>query len=294
MTACKTVVLTGASGGMGMAIAETLARKGHRVFAGMRSPDGRNKEKAAYLRSVDGEYAITPIELDVADDDSVARSVSGILKETAEVDVLINCAGIMATGTTEAFSTDQFRAILETNLLGPFRMYKALLPTMRAKGSGLIITITSTSGRIVGPGLGIYTASKFAIDGLAESLGYEVSGLGIDTVIVQPGPFATNLMDNQLVPEARDIVEEYGEFGRLETTLGERLWPMLERDKVSLDPQDVASLVARLIATDPGQRPIRTTVGMDSGVGEMNPVIERIQRDYLRTVGFEGLARMKS
>lgn len=293
MSQSKTIVLTGASGGMGMRIAQTLAREGHRVFAGMRDIKGRNAQKAAELSALPNAHPIVPVDLDVTSDESVARCASEILAQAPRIDVLINCAGVMPLGTSEAFSTDQFRSLLETNLLGPFRMFKAFLPTMRAVGAGLVITITSTCGRLVVPGAGIYTASKFGLEGLAEAIGYEVSGLGIDTVILQPGPFETNLMVGQQQAEREDIVKEYGEFGRLKDTLAERLWPMLQEANISLDPQQVADAVLSLIDMEPGERPIRTTVGMDSGVSDMNRQIEDGQRAYMRTVGFEGLARMQ-
>ncbi|MEJ7935754.1 SDR family NAD(P)-dependent oxidoreductase [Sphingobium sp. AN558] len=291
MSHARSVILTGASSGMGKIIAEVLALQGFRVFAGMRDVHGRNADNAAQLLSIDVPHQIVPVEIDVTDDYSVMRGVGSILGQTSDIDILINCAGLMSAGPVEAFSTDQFRLILETNVLGPFRLYKAVLPNMRARNSGLIITISSVSGRVIAPGLGIYNASKFAVEGLAESLGYEVSGLGIDTVIVQPGPFATNLGANQIGPADSLIVEEYGENGRLDKILGERLWPLLEASKISLDPRDVADLVLELIQMEPGRRPIRTTVGMDAGASRMNAFTEEVQMDYLRTIGFEGLAR---
>mgnify|MGYP001547687092 CR=1 FL=1 len=294
MNGSQSVLLTGASSGMGKIIAEVLAQEGFLVFAAMRDVAGRNAENAAHLRSIEAPHPIVPIEIDVTDDDSVVGGVDDVLGRIYDIDILIHCAGLMSTGPIEAFSADQFRLILETNLLGPFRLYKAVLPNMRARKSGLIITIGSVSGRVIAPGLGIYTASKFAVEGLAESLGYEVSGLGIDTVIVQPGPFATNLGANQIGPADRAIVDEYGENGRLDEILGERLWPLLQEWKISLDPRDVADLVLDLIRMKPGQRPIRTTVGMDAGASEMNECIEAVQRKYLRSVDFEGLARIKT
>lgn len=293
MSGAQSVLLTGASSGMGKIIAEVLALQGFRVFAGMRDVHGRNAGNAAHLHAISAPHPIVPFEIDVTDDYSVIRGVHEVLDQISDIDILINCAGLMSAGPVEAFSADQFRLILETNLLGPFRLYKAVLPNMRARKSGLIITIGSVSGRVIAPGLGIYTASKFALEGLAESLGYEVSGLGIDTVIVQPGPFATNLATNQIGPADQTVVSEYGDNGRLDTILGERLWPLLEASKISLDPRDVADLVLDLIRMEPGHRPIRTTVGMDAGASRMNAFTEEVQRDYLRTVGLEGLARMQ-
>ncbi|MEJ7926296.1 SDR family oxidoreductase [Sphingobium sp. AN641] len=292
MSHAQTVILTGASSGMGRILAEVLALQGFRVFAAMRDVDGRNAANAAHLRAIDARHPIVPVDIDVTDDQSVIEGVQGIVAQADDVDILINCAGLMSAGPIEAFSTDQFRLILETNLLGPFRMYKAVLPNMRARNAGLIITISSVSGRVVAPGLGIYTASKFAVEGLAESLGYEVSGLGIDTVIVQPGPFATNLGANQIGPANPALAGEYGENGRLDKMLGERLFPLLEQCNISLDPRDVADLVLDLIGMKPGQRPMRTTVGMDAGASRMNEFTEQVQREYLRVMDFEGLARM--
>src|SRR5690606_1614227 len=108
------------------------------------------------------------------------------VQAAGKIDVLINCAGAMPTGITEAFGVDQLERVLQTNIVGPFRMMKAVLPHMRRAGSGLLINVTSIGGRLTLPGFGLYAASKWGLEGLAESIGYEVSKLGIDSVILEP------------------------------------------------------------------------------------------------------------
>lgn len=291
----QVVLLTGTSSGMGKITALTLARKGYKVFAGIRDARGRNAAAAAELKAACIERPIEIIEMDVTSDDSVASGIASLLARAGRIDVLVNCAGVMWTGVTEAFSSAQLQRILDTNLVGPFRVMKAVLPHMRTRRSGCLITITSTCGRTWPPGFGIYCASKSGMEALAEVLGYEVSGFGIDTVIIEPGPFQTNLQASQQPPEDQGVVAQYGEHGKFDERVGQAVWPVVAKAGVEVtNPQLVADLVVELIETPPGKRPIRTTVGLDFGTGDMNRASAPHQEHFLSLLGVSDLRRVPS
>jgi len=291
----QVVLLTGASSGMGRITAQILAAKGYRVFAGMRDARGRNATAAAELKAASAERPIEVAEIDVTSDDSVASGVASVLAHAGRIDVLVNCAGVMWTGIAEAFSSAQLQRILDTNLVGPFRVMKAVLPQMRERRSGCLITVTSTCGRTWPPGFGIYCASKSGMEALAEVLGYEVSGFGIDSVIIEPGPFQTNLKASQQPPADQAVVAAYGELGRFDERVGQAVWPVIARAGVEVtNPQLVADLIVALIETPPGKRPIRTTVGLDFGTGELNRAAAPHQESFLRLLGVTDLQRVPS
>src|SRR5262249_7433387 len=151
---------TGASSGFGRDTAETVHRAGHTVYASMRGVQGKNREAAEALRKV----GIKTVELDVRDDTSVDAGVKHVLAEAGKIDVLVNNAGIGSAGVTEAFTTEQAKAIFDTNVIGLLRVTRAVLPSMRQQHEGLIINVGSIFGRVTFPFLGIYGASKFAIE----------------------------------------------------------------------------------------------------------------------------------
>jgi len=125
-----------------------------------------------------------------------SRQWSGFLP-TGRLDVLVNNAGHMAIGVTEAFTEEQVRQQMDVNFLGPVRMYRGVLPHMRQQRAGLIVHVSSIVGRVLFPGCGFYCASKFALEAYAEVLHYELTAFGIDSVIVQPGPFPSRYAGEQ-------------------------------------------------------------------------------------------------
>jgi NADP-dependent 3-hydroxy acid dehydrogenase YdfG len=192
----KTILITGASSGFGRDTAETLRRAGHTVYASMRGAQGKNLEAAEALRKL----GIEIVELDVSDDASVEAGVKNVLAKACKIDVLVNNAGIASAGVTEAFTTEQAKAIFDTNVIGLLRVTRAVLPSMRRQHDGLIINIGSILGRVTFPFVGIYGASKFAVEALTDSLRYEVSQLGVEVVEVQPSGYPTNFFTNLQTP----------------------------------------------------------------------------------------------
>ena len=135
----KTILITGASSGFGRETAETLHRAGHRVYASMRGVQGKNREAAEALRKL----GVKTVELDVSDETSVEAGVKTVLAEAGKIDVLINNAGIASAGVTEAFTTEQAKAIFDTNVIGLLRVTRAVLPSMRRQHDGLIINVAA-------------------------------------------------------------------------------------------------------------------------------------------------------
>jgi short-subunit dehydrogenase len=199
----KTVVITGTSSGFGEGAAKAFADKGYRVWGTMRDIDGRNAQKREALEAYSPNVSV--LDMDVASDESVAAGFARVLAQ-GPVDVLINNAGIMYLGITEAFSITQAKEQMETNYYGAVRTMQAVLPAMRAAKSGLIINTSSLVGQISPPFFSTYSATKHALAGYTQGLRYEVSPFGIDVALVEPGPFGTGLLASGQAPAHGDVV----------------------------------------------------------------------------------------
>jgi len=179
MARSKAILVTGASSGIGAAIAARLAKDGHRVTGTCRSP------------SVNNPAGIKMLALDVTSDVSVKSCVAEFLKEAGDIDALINNAGYLQSGAVEEVTIEQSRAQFETNYFGLVRMVHAVLPVMRAQKRGLLVATSSLAGMVPLPFWGQYNASKFAVEGLMETLRHEVKPFGINVAMVEPGAIKT-------------------------------------------------------------------------------------------------------
>jgi NAD(P)-dependent dehydrogenase (short-subunit alcohol dehydrogenase family) len=188
MTAQLTVLVTGASSGIGRATAVEFARRGHEVYAA-----ARREEILEGL--ADGERNIRPVGLDVTDGDSVQRAWAKIQAETGGtgVDVLVNNAGFALTGPVEVLPDEAVRRQFDTNVFGVLNMTRAVLPAMRARGSGRIINVSSIVGRVSFGLMGVYGATKYAVEAISDALRLELRGFGISVVLIEPGFVATSL-----------------------------------------------------------------------------------------------------
>ena len=285
----KTILITGASTGFGRDTAETLSRAGHKVFASMRDPEGKNRAHANALRGQNIEV----VELDVTDSQSVDRAVAAVIAKTGRIDVLINNAGVLAAGVSEAITPEQATALFDVNVIGLRRVTRAVLPDQRRHNDGLIINISSVLGRVTFPFFGIYGASKFAVEALTDSLRYEVSQLGIDVVLVQPGAYPTQLFDSATQPADTDRVAEYGTVGEIPAAMFQNFTTMLSGSDAP-DSHDIAEAIAKLIVTAKDARPARTVVGTSYGADTVNDATEPVQASTVEALGLGYLETVPS
>ena len=249
------ILLTGASSGFGALMAEDLVKAGHRVAGTVRSPEGRNVEAATALRKL----GATVVDIDVTDDASVSAGVKEAEAALGPIDVLINNAGAGAHGLQENFSAEDFQRVFDINVFGVQRMIRAILPPMRARGSGLIINISSLLGRVTIPFLGPYNASKWAVEALSENYRVELSQFGVDVAVVEPGGFPTNFFGNLIQPSSRDRDTGYGELAGAPQAMLESMGSSLAANPLQ-KPQIVSDAVVALVNMTPGTRPFRTEV----------------------------------
>jgi NAD(P)-dependent dehydrogenase (short-subunit alcohol dehydrogenase family) len=233
------VLITGCSSGFGLETALAFARRGDRVYATM-----RNLAKADDLLAAAAAegLAVELAELDVTDDASVSVAIGRIVAAEGRIDILVNNAGVEHWGAVECLADDLARSIFETNVFGSVRMIRAVLPTMRAQGGGVIVSMASAAGRV--PGLPVnwaYSASKHALCSLADSLAGEVQPFGIRVVSLEPGFFATNNLANATRPT---LGSPYAE---LESAVVAFFEQSLDHGG---DPRNVAEAVVR-VANDP-------------------------------------------
>ncbi|MRH99524.1 SDR family NAD(P)-dependent oxidoreductase [Kriegella sp. EG-1] len=286
----KNVIITGSSNGFGYLSAKLFADNGYKVYATMRNPDGSNSEKKQELENYSSNVKV--VAMDVANDDSVIKAMDSIIKEEGTIDVLINNAGIMHLGIAEAFSVAQADDLMNINYYGIIRTSQAVLPTMRKAGKGLIINTTSAYGRVPAPFAATYSASKAAVEAYTQSLKYELAPTGVESILVEPGPFATNL-GNSFVPEARtEIVAENPELQKILGSMVEGFGELMQTEDIP-QPSIVADAYLKLAEMPQGSRPTRTTVGLPFGADKVNELTQSIQDESLSNYKLEYLLETK-
>ncbi|MEJ7925644.1 SDR family oxidoreductase [Sphingobium sp. AN641] len=288
----KVVVVTGASSGFGKLTVLELARRGHSVIATMRDVDGRNgpvRDELIEAAKAEGK-ALQILEMDVTDEASVNAAIDQVIKQHGKIDALINNAGTMFVGVTEAYTIADVERQFAVNFFGAVRADRAVLPHMRAAGSGLLVHVTSLMGRLIFPFFGVYSASKFALEALAESYRYELSSFGVDSVIVEPGPFPSNLLPSSPEPSDEAVLASYGPVAAIPGQIKDPANQGYDPTNPPR-PQLVADAIAGLVeATE--RRPLRTVVmpeGMDLGVERLNQAVGAIQNDMLGALGMGGM-----
>jgi NAD(P)-dependent dehydrogenase (short-subunit alcohol dehydrogenase family) len=273
----QVVLVTGCSSGFGELIAQTLARAGHRTFATMRSIADRNAAATEKFRALAAaeQLDLDVVEMDVASDASVARGVEDVIARAGRIDVVVNNAGVSSSGPLEAFSVDQMAAVLNVNALGPMRVSKAVLGGMRARRAGQIIWISSTLGRVLRGRGGLYPASKWAAEGLAETLHRQVAPFGVDLTILEPDSYPTAHHNKWTVAEDQEIAAAYAALDARANGPA----PATPKIDYRPHPQEVAEAVKQLIDMPAGQRPLRMVVGPDftDSINEYNAAYERLR-----------------
>ncbi|NQU54437.1 MAG: SDR family oxidoreductase [Bacteroidetes bacterium] len=279
----KTILITGCSSGFGYNASKYLAEKGHHVIATMRNVNGKNSKPAQELKDFasSNSLKIDVLEMDVTSDESVNAAAA----QLPTVDVLINNAGLGYGGAVEAFTTDGILDQLNLNIVGTVRASQAVLPGMRAQKSGLIIQVSSTAGRAAFPGFGVYHASKWGLEGLSEAMRYELAPLGIDVVIVEPGPFSTNFFGNIVPAKNEEIAAAYEHVNGFMEGFGKQVVSMFADENAPTDPMIIVKIYEDLINAEPGTRPIRTIGGLDFGFQALNDATEPIRKAGLEGMG---------
>lgn len=256
----RSVLITGCSSGFGYLGALHYARLGAKVFATMRNLP---RPEAGKLAEIAREEAldITILPLDVLDERQIDDAMTAIDKALGGgmVDVLINNAGIGITSPVEVQDMEATRLIFETNVFGPHRMVRAVLPGMRERGSGQIFQVSSQLGRVIVPYSGHYSATKFALEAMGEQLAYELVDHNIDVTIIEPGGYPTKIWvnRNRYSAELKARAPDYHTDG-----YPEQVARMGEEDGSgrSTDPLDVPVAIAQVMAMPPGTRPLRVAV----------------------------------
>ena len=239
----KSVLITGATEGLGKALALLLAQRGYRIFAG-----GRSAEKLAELDGIAREkkLAMESIALDVCSDTSVQSAVEAVLAKAGAIDVLVNNAGVNYTAAVEDLSMEGWRAQFETNFFGVLRVTRALLPRMRERRSGRILMMSSLSGLVTPPTQGAYSSTKHALEGLSNALRMELYPFGIDVVLIEPGYIITGIQK-----AAAELSRPYLEKGGPYAPLYARFFASVNetRAKSRTTPEDCARVMLHAIET---------------------------------------------
>ena len=253
------IVITGTSSGFGQLTTNTLAAAGHTVFATMRDPGGKNAKAAqAYAGTHGGRIHV--VDMDVTSEASVDKAIATIAAQTGgAIDAVVNNAGRFSMGVQESFSMADVQALFDTNVYGPLRVNRAVLPHMRKRRAGVIINVSSILGRFSLATMGTYSASKYALEAFADALRDEVRALGIDVVLVEPGAFPTEVGNNGLYVADPTRDSDYGPVAQIPQKMGEAMGQMFSGPNAP-KPQSVADAIHRVLHTAQGQRPNRVVI----------------------------------
>ena len=256
MTDQKVAIVTGSSSGIGYETALVLARNGFRTYATM-----RNLEKAKAISDISKseKLALHTIKLDVTDEKSVNEAIKTIKSDAGRIDVLVNNAGYGLTGSLEDLSMSEIKAQYETNVFGLIRVTQAVLPIMREQKSGIIVNISSIGGKMAIPLQSPYHGTKFAVEGLSESIAYELEPFGIKIVIIEPGAIKTNFDTGMVVAQKNQNPSSpyYKSMQKLQSSINSVF-------KNGTPPAKVAEVILNAITT-PNPN-LRYTVGEDAAL----------------------------
>lgn len=241
------VIITGASSGIGKAIAEKLVKEGFRVYGTSR----RAGDIATTAPSDSSSGSLKLIKLDVCSNDSVDKAVKYVFEAEGRIDILINCAGYGASGAIEETSDEEAFSQFDTNFFGIHRMCKSVLPIMRSQGKGLIVNIGSVAGLIAVPYQSMYSASKYAIEAFTDALRLEVKQFSIRAVVVEPGDTKTGFTDNRYFSEGSKKSSYMGSKSSIDK--------MIHDELNGPGPEQIANIVVKL--TTRKNPPVRVTVG---------------------------------
>ena len=251
----KVAVITGTSSGIGFETALALAREGYYTYATMRDTTKSGKIKELGQKE---NLKIDILELDVDDENSVKTAIQKILSQKQRIDVLVNNAGWGLWGCVEDVSIDEFKAQFDTNFFSIIRLIQEVGPTMRKQGSGTIVNVSSVVGRIGFPASPAYISSKFALEGLSESLRFELAPFGVNVVIIEPGVIKTNFMKNLKMAEKAELDTVYRDI-TIKVVSGVKMMA-----EMGTHPKEVANTIVK--ATKDEKPLPRYVVGNDASM----------------------------
>ena len=258
MKAQSVALVTGSSSGIGFETALLLARNGFNTYASM-----RNLEKSKNITEIANreKLPLQVVQLDVNDDKSVKEAIDKIVvAENQRIDILINNAGYGLLGALEDLSIEEIKAQFETNFFGVVRVTQQVLPIMRKQNDGIIVNISSVGGRIGIPGLSAYHSTKFALEGLSESISYELEPFGIRVVIIEPGFVRTNIMNSSII--AKKALDRKSPYFSSIRQLEKSFKSAMENTSSSSPPDEVAKIILQAVTSE---RPkLRYAVGNDA------------------------------
>jgi NAD(P)-dependent dehydrogenase (short-subunit alcohol dehydrogenase family) len=239
----QTVLITGATDGLGRAAALLLAERGYRVFA-----SGRSTEKRAQLETLAQEknLSLETLEMDVCNDRSVQSAVAAVFRKVGTIDVLVNNAGVNYTAAVEDLRMEDWRRQFETNFFGVLRVTRAILPQMRERRRGRIVMMSSVSGFVTAPTQGAYSSSKFALEALSNALRLELYPFGVKVILIEPGYIVTGIQH-----AAAELIKPYAEIMKTSpyAPLYARFFHNVQdsRAKSKTTPEDCAQVVLQAI-----------------------------------------------
>lgn len=288
----KIILITGAATGIGRLSAEALARAGHTVFASMRDVDGRNRPHAEAIAAfaMATDTRIEAIELDILSQESIEQAVAAIIARHGRLDVLVQNAGHLVIGPSEAFSAEELLRSYDVNVVGAHRVNRAVLPHMRRREAGLLVWISSTT--VHGgfpPFLGPYAAAKAAMDSLAGTVAFEVARYGIETTLVTPGAFTsgTEHFPKASPPADAERVGAYGRYAGVMDAVGAKLAELMPADAT---PQAVADEIVRIVGMPEGERPFRVVVDfLGDGAAEVSVAADAARAAFAQRIGLGDL-----
>ncbi|MGN6633143.1 MAG: SDR family oxidoreductase [Nitrososphaeraceae archaeon] len=252
----KVALVTGSSSGIGFETSLMLARAGFNTYASM-----RNLEKSKNLTEIakKEKLPLQVVQLDVNNDGSVKDAIVKILKADQRIDVLINNAGYGLFGSVEDTSIEEIKAQFETNFFGVVRVTQQVLPLMRRQNSGTIVNVSSVGGLIGLPALSAYHSTKFALEGLSESIAFELEPFGIRVVIIEPGVIRTNILNSS--SSAKKALDPKSPYFSLSQKLNDNFKSMMESE-LSSPPEEVAKVILQAVTSENPQ--LRYSVGDDA------------------------------
>ena len=251
----KVAIVTGSSSGIGYATSLLLARNRFHTYATM-----RNIEKSADIQEIANKerLPLQVIQLDVNDDTSIRNSIKMVERENERIDVLVNNAGYGLVGAFEDLSVEEIKSQFETNIFGVIRLTQQVLPIMRKQKSGKIVNVSSGAGRIGFPGMSAYVSSKFALEGLSESMSYELEPFGIKVVIIEPGVIRTNFKKNSVMSKKSLDNSSISPYSSIIQKIDSSISSIIEH---ATPPEEVAKTILHAITSNNPE--LRYLVGND-------------------------------